>query len=380
MSYDSRHIKTQFERPAAAKNYRSARHLLGDPRPELFKKQQVVLPAAGKIRPLSYNIYDESTSSHDPKTNVICSGNVILMGNSATDKYYIGILASDGIAGEKQTVYTSGKWFLPLDWKGDSTATPARVAASDKQQLAGKMAYYLPTLGLVTDQVPAATVSSDLITLTSAQTTVNSASITWETTGQGLKVYMEGAASGTPDRVLLTLGVDYTITDNNTIELESGATANDKLYIESVVQLEHLKIGEFCDEGGHPKPVIPYGLAWALVDIRPIDQEGVAEPAAAAISFTPEYAVFPEVANSNKGLKATILVNPQASNPNEAIEETDITWVYDTNGTPISGTGSIITLTTPSAQTETLDITVKGTTFNFNLTTSTSVGPVLVKA
>lgn len=379
MSYDSRHIKTTFERPAAAKNYRSARHLLGDPRPELFKKQQVVLPAAGKIRPLSYNIYDESTSSHDPKSNVICSGNVILMGNSATDKYYIGILASDGIAGEKQTVYTSGKWFLPLDWKGDSTASPARVAASDKQQLAGKMAYYLPTLGLVTDQVPAATVSSDLITLTTA-TTVNSAEITWETTGQGLKVWMEGTASGTPERVLLKLGVDYTITDENTIELESSPTANDKLYIESVVQLEHLKIGEFVDEGGHPKPVIPYGLAWALVDIRPIDQEGVAEPSAAAISFTPEYAVFPEVANSNVGLKVSILVNAQASNPNEAIEEADITWVYDNAGTPISGTGSIITLTTPSAQTKVLAITVKGTTLNFNLTTSTSAAATLVKA
>ncbi len=113
------------------------------------------MPAAGALRPFAFGTYDEASSQHNPATNVVCSGAVLLLGAASNGGYYIGITEYDAVAGEMVSVITEGEFFLPVDWAGDAGATPARVAASAKKDLAGRPAYWLKDLGLVTDKKPA---------------------------------------------------------------------------------------------------------------------------------------------------------------------------------------------------------------------------------
>ena len=380
MAYANKSRK-HYVRPAQALLYRSIETMKADARIDL-NKESVVVPDAGIIRPNAFGTYDEASSQHDAVSDVVCSGAPLLMGGPGTGGYYLGITANDAAPGDRVDVFTEGKFYLPLDWLGDADATPVRLAASDKGSLVGKPAYWLKDLGLVTDKLPAAVESSDEITLTSSQTTVNSASITWDTTGRGLKVYMVGAASGTPDKTLLTLGTDYTITDNNTIELESGATANDKLYIESVVQLHHLHIGEFVEDSAEVKPEgIRWGHAFALVNLRRADSpaNAVAAPADGAISHSGSYAVFASV-SSRGGLTVDFYLSATNSDPNVEISASDFSTVVDSAGLNVTKTGDLFSYTFASANTFTVDVTIGGTTFNFEVTTHATNAPVIVRA
>lgn len=141
-------------RPANAKKYRTVETMLADPRPNL-NKQRTIIPDAGIIRPNAFGTYTEASSQSNPVEDVVCSGAVLLMGAASNGGYYIGITDNDAAPGDDVMVYTEGKFYLPLDWSGDSGASPVRVAASPKGSLAGKPAYWLKDLGMVTDQVPA---------------------------------------------------------------------------------------------------------------------------------------------------------------------------------------------------------------------------------
>lgn len=152
----ARKNRKYFTRNAKAARYRNVEAMMADDRFNYLSKELVTLPAAGSIRPIAFGVYDEASSDFDFQTNVICSGTPILIGAASGGGIRIGITASDGVVGQKVTAYTSGKFFLPLDWAGDAGASPARIKASDPGALAGKVAYYLKDLGLVTDQLPAA--------------------------------------------------------------------------------------------------------------------------------------------------------------------------------------------------------------------------------
>jgi len=153
MAYANKSRK-HYVRPANAKKYRSVEQMLADPRPNM-NKQRTIIPDAGIIRPNAFGTFTEASSEHDPVSDVVCSGAVLLMGAASNGGYYIGITDNDAAPGDDVSVYTEGKFYLPMDWQGDSGASPARVSASDKGSLAGKPAYWLKDLGLVTDQAPA---------------------------------------------------------------------------------------------------------------------------------------------------------------------------------------------------------------------------------
>lgn len=155
MSYEqTQRSRKHYVRPANAKKYRTVESMLADPRPNL-NKQRTIIPDAGIIRPNAFGTYTEASSEHNPVSDVVCSGAVLLMGSASNGGHYIGITDNDAAPGDEVTAYTEGKFYLPLDWAGDSGATPARVAASDKGSLAGKAAYWLKDLGLITDKLPA---------------------------------------------------------------------------------------------------------------------------------------------------------------------------------------------------------------------------------
>lgn len=145
--------RKHYVRPGQALRFRSVESMLIDDRLDL-PKQSVILPAAGKIRPFAFGTFNEATSEHDAVQDVVCSGAVLLLGAVSDGGYYLGITDHDAAAGERVSCFTEGKFYLPLDWAGDSGATPARVAASSKGSLAGKPAYWLKDLGMITDQVP----------------------------------------------------------------------------------------------------------------------------------------------------------------------------------------------------------------------------------
>lgn len=293
--------KKFFERPQVAKRYRNIEAMLVDPRMEL---RQIVAktPPAGRVRPLAYGVYDEPTSLTDPKTEVITSGSVCLIGGAAGSEYggdTIGILAVDSQAGEMRTFFTSGKFYLPLDHLGDAGASPARVAASAKGSLGGKKAYWLVDLGMVTDQVPA---------------------------GGGEK---------------------------------------------------YLEIGRFHHDNEGAKPTgIHWGNIFAIVDLEPAHQDAVEPPSEAAISWSATTALFPAVSEV-AGLSVDFEVNANSSDP---WKEPVVTTVIDAAGTNVSKTGQEFSHTFASAATYTVDITVDGTTYNYEVVVSAGAAPTIALA
>lgn len=119
------------------------------------EEENVVLPALNKIRPAgNFGWYSENTSVNNAATEVICSGNFVLVGGNTGDSFggnRIGLMKSDAIPGEFTTVITKGLVNGQLDWEG--AASPARTAANTSG-LVGKIAYYIIETGTFSDTAP----------------------------------------------------------------------------------------------------------------------------------------------------------------------------------------------------------------------------------
>lgn len=297
MAY-TRTNRKYFERPRVAKRYRNVEAMMIDSRGDLLERENVDVPAAGKIRAIAFGVYDEPGNKPDPQTNVITSGTVVMIGGTSSARDRIGVLSQDCIEGDVVPAYTSGTFFFPLDYKGDAAASPARVAASELGSLNGKIAYWLRDLGKVTDQKPA-----------------------------------------------------------------SGGQA-------------YLAIGTFVDVSAERQPE---GCYWdhkfAAVKLQYIyGQTGIAEPSAASIAHTAGIDVFPSV-SSFGGLTVDFTVNASSTDPEKVYVDSEISTVLDAAGANVTKTGNQFSYTFGTAGTKTVDITVGGTTFNYEVVVHATNAP-----
>ena len=154
MSYTNPAYKENYIRPASASGYQSfARVKVGDVN-NVNRRVPFVIPASNKIGPAAFANYAEVAVSKGNKPLVICSGYPFMFGTeTGGDK--LGILVKDAVPAERVMLETEGVFYMPYDYLGDSGATPARVAATTGSDLSGRPAYWMPTIGMITDKIPA---------------------------------------------------------------------------------------------------------------------------------------------------------------------------------------------------------------------------------
>lgn len=302
MAYNQVYRK-YYERPYRAGRYRNIEAMKIDAKGDQFETMNVVLPPAGQIRSIAFGVYDEATNKPNPATNVITSGTVVLIGAASYGGDIIGVTTVDGVAGDKVTAFTKGTFFFPLDYMGDSGATPARVAASALGSLNGKKAYWLRDLGLMTNQKPA-----------------------------------------------------------------SGGQA-------------YLEVGRFVDVSQERQPE---GCCWAhkfaAVAIEPIPgQTAITAPTSASIAHAGTIDVFPSV-SSFGGLTVDFTVNASNSDPWIEYADSDISTNIDNAGDDVTVTGNEFSYTFSTAGTYTIDITVGGSTFNYEVVVHATNAPTIALA
>ena len=133
--------KRFYDRPAYAKSYIQAGHVLADPYPGSYRTEQMIIPALAKLRPQSFNHFQESTAITAAEAAVVCSGNVIL----SEDLKRIGITVEDAKIGEYVECVTRGRVFMQLEHASAAAHT------SSLTDLNGKIAYYDKDTGKVTE-------------------------------------------------------------------------------------------------------------------------------------------------------------------------------------------------------------------------------------
>lgn len=136
-------LRRQYNRPVSAQNYVNFGKVAIGYKKDA-REEEIVLPAAGVLRPLSFRYYAENDNTRNPESMVFCSGNVFIVAGKR-----LGVLKHDEIPGNAATVITEGLFLLPLDT--DATEFAAHTASS-LTGLNGKTAYYIAELGKVSDQ------------------------------------------------------------------------------------------------------------------------------------------------------------------------------------------------------------------------------------
>lgn len=101
-----------YVRPAEATRYLRADMVLSDSNSNQ-SEIMVKLPALADVTTRIYNLYTEATSEGVNAGSIICSGTPILYGDG-TNNHGIGILKHDAKPGEKASLVTKGKVWLPL--------------------------------------------------------------------------------------------------------------------------------------------------------------------------------------------------------------------------------------------------------------------------
>lgn len=306
MSYTEATYKENYNRPASAAGFMSyGRVKLGNTE---GKNKRVVAktPASTVIGPAKWANYAEVATSKNAKPSVICSGYPIVFGGSTAVKGdKVGIATKDFVAGERIALDVEGLFYMQFDYLGDAGASPERVAGSKTTDLSGQPAYWMPTLGLVTNQAPAG----------------------------GGQVYLEiGYFQGTPEAK--PNGIDAGI------------------YWAKVHLTNHVNQAEITLTSTSP------ATASNLID------------AFASVEF-----------ETGDTLTVDIVTDAFFNNPNYAVKDSEISWVIDTGGTPVTLTGRRINYTgTAGTKACTLDITSNGVTMTqktFNLVLHATNAPTL---
>lgn len=145
--------KKSYIRPAIARNYLSFGDIVGGPKGwPMLKEELATVPPLAKLRPMEYNWYAESSEVQNGASEVICSGNVIVIGGTGGAGNRIGILKNDCEPGQNVTVLTEGDFDLQLQTEAIAGSPP--LAAASTSGLAGKTAYYIAETGKFSDRDP----------------------------------------------------------------------------------------------------------------------------------------------------------------------------------------------------------------------------------
>ena len=142
-----------YVRPQAAKNYLSIDKVLIDAE-DSYKREKITLQPLNQLKPpAGFNHYAESTEVNNPAAEVICSGNMVMVGGNpagdANGGNRIGILTQDAAPGELVDVIVEGWVYLPID-----TEDVLGWGAVPRTGLNGKIASWGVTDGLVSDGTP----------------------------------------------------------------------------------------------------------------------------------------------------------------------------------------------------------------------------------
>lgn len=145
--------KKSYIRPAIARNYLSYGDVVGGPTGWPNAKEELAtVPPLLKLRPMEYNHFSESSEVQSGASEVICSGNAIVIGGAGGAGNRLGILKNDAVPGANVTVVTEGDFDFQL--QTTAIAGSPALAAASTTGLAGKTAYYVAETGKVTDQNP----------------------------------------------------------------------------------------------------------------------------------------------------------------------------------------------------------------------------------